>query len=99
MKELDGKRALVTGGTRAMGHAIARRLISAGATMVTTARSAPVDAPTHALFVQADASTPEGAATIVSAALDRLGAVNILVNNVGGSSAATRRFQVLTDDA
>jgi nucleoside-diphosphate-sugar epimerase len=38
-RELAGKRALVTGGTKGMGEAIARRLAAAGATVATTARS------------------------------------------------------------
>jgi 3-oxoacyl-ACP reductase-like protein len=38
--EFTGKRALVTGGTRGMGAAIVQRLRGAGATVVTTARSA-----------------------------------------------------------
>jgi NAD(P)-dependent dehydrogenase (short-subunit alcohol dehydrogenase family) len=39
--EFAGKRALVTGGTKGMGEAIVHRLRRSGATVVTTARSAP----------------------------------------------------------
>ncbi len=42
--DLGGTRALVTGGTRGIGQAIATRLAAAGATVLTTARSAPADA-------------------------------------------------------
>jgi NAD(P)-dependent dehydrogenase (short-subunit alcohol dehydrogenase family) len=59
--EFRGKRALVTGGTKGMGEAIVRRLRDSGATVVTTARSAPADLPQPDLFVGADISTAEGA--------------------------------------
>src|SRR5262245_10932532 len=94
-----GKRALVTGGTRGMGQAIVHRLKSAGATVVVTARSTPPDLPEPELFVAADLSTAEGAETVVRVVRERLGGVDILVNNVGGSSAPGGGFAALTDDA
>lgn len=96
--EFRGKRALVTGGTKGMGEAIAERLRSSGATVVTTARSAPADLPEPGLFVRADISTPDGAERVVSYVRDRLGGVDILVNNVGGSSAPGGGFAALTDE-
>jgi NAD(P)-dependent dehydrogenase (short-subunit alcohol dehydrogenase family) len=96
--EFTGKRALVTGGTRGMGDAIVQRLRGAGATVVATARSTPPDLPQPKLFVAADISTAEGAAKVVRAVRDRLGGVDILVNNVGGSSAPGGGFAALTDD-
>ena len=85
--EFTGKRALVTGGTRGIGAAIVQRLSGAGATVVTTARSTPQDLPQLERFVTADLSTAEGAETVVRAVRERLGGVDILVHNVGGSSA------------
>ena len=96
--EFTGKRALVTGGTRGIGEAIVQRLSGAGATVVTTARSTPQDLLQPDLFVTADLSTAEGAETVVSAVRDRLGGVDILVHNVGGSSAPGGGFAALTDD-
>ena len=96
--EFTGKRALVTGGTRGMGEAIVHRLGGAGATVVTTARSTPQDLLQPDLFVAADLSTAEGAATVVRAVRERLGGVDILVNNVGGSAAPAGGFAALTDD-
>src|SRR5215831_17230972 len=85
--EFAGKRALVTGGTRGIGKAIVQRLSSAGATVVTTARSIPQNLPQPELFVAADLSTAVGAEQVVGAVRERLGGVDILIHNVGGSSA------------
>jgi NAD(P)-dependent dehydrogenase (short-subunit alcohol dehydrogenase family) len=95
--EFDGKRALVTGGTKGMGEAIVHRLRGSGATVVTTARSVPADLLQANLFVAADLSTPEGADKVIGYVLDRLAGVDILVNNVGGSSAPGGGFAALTD--
>jgi NAD(P)-dependent dehydrogenase (short-subunit alcohol dehydrogenase family) len=96
--EFTGKRALVTGGTKGMGEAIVRRLSRSGAVVVTTARSTPRDLPQPDLFVQADISTEEGVEKVVTHVRDRLGGVDILVNNVGGSSAPAGGFAALTDE-
>jgi NAD(P)-dependent dehydrogenase (short-subunit alcohol dehydrogenase family) len=48
--------------------------------------------------VEADLSTAEGAEKVVSSVRDRLGSVDILVNNVGGSSVPGGGFAAPTDD-
>jgi NAD(P)-dependent dehydrogenase (short-subunit alcohol dehydrogenase family) len=96
--EFRGKRALVTGGTKGMGEAIVQRLRGAGATVVTTARSAPSGLAEPHLFVASDVSTIDGTGKVVRHVLDRLGGVDILVHNVGGSSAPGGGFAALTDD-
>lgn len=95
--EFAGKRALVTGGTRGMGEAIVERLRGSGATVVTTARSTPADLHQPDLFVEADLSTTTGADKVVEYVRHRLGGIDILVNNVGGSSAPGGGFAALTD--
>src|SRR5580704_956747 len=56
-RELFGRRALVTGGTRGMGAAIAQRLLDAGAKVVVTARSRGEASPAGAAFVAGDVAS------------------------------------------
>jgi len=58
--ELEGRRALVTGGTKGIGEAVVARLIEAGARVLATARSRPDDH--QAGFVSADVTTAKGCA-------------------------------------
>lgn len=85
-KELEGKRVLVTGGTKGIGEAIVRRLTGAGATVITTARAVPDGLQASELYIQADVSTPEGTEKIIKEVLEGFGGVDILIHNVGGSS-------------
>ncbi|MEU6351077.1 oxidoreductase [Streptomyces sp. NPDC047072] len=86
-QELEGKRAVVTGGSRGIGAAIAQRLLDAGATVVTAARNPHADTPSAAKFVSADLSTPDGVREFAATALETLGGVDIVVNNAGGVRA------------
>ena len=95
--ELQGLRALVTGGTKGVGSAVVTQLREAGATVVTTARSRP-DGVAEAMFVSADITTAAGCDTIVDAVNARLGGVDIIVHVVGGSSAPAGGFAVLRDE-
>jgi NAD(P)-dependent dehydrogenase (short-subunit alcohol dehydrogenase family) len=96
--EFAGRRALVTGGTTGMGEAIVRRLAAGGARTATTARSPLPQGQKMELFVQADVSTRAGVDKVVREVLDRFGGVDILVNNVGGSSAPGGGVLALGDD-
>ena len=96
--ELNGHRALVTGGTKGVGEAVVTALRDAGVTVLTTARSEPSHLAEPSLFVTADVSTPEGCATVAQAVHERLGGVDIIVHVVGGSSAPAGGYAVLDDN-
>ncbi|MEV6539037.1 SDR family oxidoreductase [Streptomyces sp. NPDC051665] len=96
-ESLEGRRALVTGGTKGTGAAIARRLSEAGATVLVTARSRPDDIEAKT-FIPADLSTAQGAADVASEVDDRVGGVDILVHTLGGSTAPAGGFASLGED-
>ena len=96
--ELSGKIAMVTGGTKGTGMAIAERLLNAGATVIITARNAPDETNRKLHFISADLSKPEGTQKVVEEVLAKYGRLDILVNNLGGSETSGGGFAVLTDD-
>ncbi len=95
--ELNGRRALVTGGTQGIGAAVVVRLREAGARVLTTARTTPAGLAGADLFVAADIATAEGCAAVAGAVRDRLDGVDIIVHVVGGSSAPAGGFAALDD--
>ncbi len=96
--EFDGKRVLVTGGTKGAGRAIADRFQRGGATVIITARSAPTEI-TGQHFIQADVSTVQGTSKVIEEILTHFHGVDIIVHNVGGSSAASSGgFITVTDE-
>jgi len=90
-KELDGSVALVTGSARNIGRAIALALADAGAGVMITGRQALADAEAvadeirrsggRAAAVTADIGDPDAAAALVAATVERLGRLDILINN------------------
>ena len=90
--ELEGRVAVITGGSRGIGFAIAQAYRAAGADVVIAARKAEGLAAARAdllatvakgevLAVVANAGEPDQAADCVAQAMDRLGRVDVLVNN------------------
>ncbi|GEN70614.1 SDR family oxidoreductase [Chryseobacterium lathyri] len=96
--ELSGKIALVTGGTKGAGKAIAERLLQAGATVIISARNAPEKESSNLHFIASDLSKAEGTQKVISEVLSTYGRLDILVNNLGGSSTPAGGFAALTDD-
>lgn len=93
---LEGKRALITSGTRGAGAATVALFRELGARILTAARSRS-DMLVGAMFVTADLTTPKGCAMLVAAVGERLGGVDVIVHMLGGSSAPAGGFAALTD--
>lgn len=72
------------------------RLLAGGGNVITTARKAPADIPAER-FIQADVSTAEGVAKVAEEVFTRLGGIDILINNVGGSLTRPGGFNALSD--
>jgi NAD(P)-dependent dehydrogenase (short-subunit alcohol dehydrogenase family) len=92
IKELAGQVAIVTGGARGFGKAIAMRFAAEGAAVTITARTQPEldqtareikDAGGRALAIRGDVTVPEDVAHVVSATAEYFGPVTLLVNNAG----------------
>ncbi len=82
---LHGKTAIVTGASRGIGLAAAQVLAEEGMRVAGVSRGGSRELKeSGAVEVSADLSTAEGARDAVEAALDALGGVDLLVNNVGG---------------
>ena len=102
---LNGKVALVTGGSRGIGEGIARRLAREGAAVAVTYNASADRAEAlvkeivadggQALAVQADAADRASLRTAVTEVVDRLGRLDILVNNAG--VGVIRPIEELTD--
>jgi NAD(P)-dependent dehydrogenase (short-subunit alcohol dehydrogenase family) len=101
MFRLDGKVAVVTGGSSGLGVAFAKALAEAGADVALGARRAERLAETKALVeatgrraiaISTDVAKPQDCEALVAAAVEQLGGVDILVNNAGIGTAvpATR---------
>jgi NAD(P)-dependent dehydrogenase (short-subunit alcohol dehydrogenase family) len=93
--DLTGKKALVTGASRGIGQAIAVALAQAGADVALVARSEDGLAATaagvtgagrEAHIIPADVTSQQEVADAVATAISRLGHLDIVVNNAGGSN-------------
>jgi 3-hydroxybutyrate dehydrogenase len=103
---LEGKGALVTGGGRGIGAAVARGLARAGASVVVASRTASdverLAADLRALGADVwalvcDVTDPASIRELARASEERLGAVDILVNNAGAAHSAPLRKIALED--
>jgi NAD(P)-dependent dehydrogenase (short-subunit alcohol dehydrogenase family) len=92
MFDLSTSTALITGGTRGIGLAIAEDILAAGGKVVINGRSATADAErllaTHPRdrfdVIYADVADPAAATALVAGTVERLGGCNVLVHSAGG---------------
>jgi NAD(P)-dependent dehydrogenase (short-subunit alcohol dehydrogenase family) len=96
--EFAGRRAIVTGGTRGIGAAIAQRLLDSGATVVVGGRSRSDDMPAAATFIPGDLGTRDGVGAFAGKAMDALGGLDILVNNAGASRIFVGGSEAIPDE-
>jgi NAD(P)-dependent dehydrogenase (short-subunit alcohol dehydrogenase family) len=97
-QELTGKIALVTGGTKGIGKAIAARLAKAGATVIVTARHPSEEADHPYQFIAADLSKPEDVIKVADEITTRYGGVDLLINNMGANTFPGGGFSALSDE-
>ena len=95
---LNGRRALVTGGTKGVGAAVVQALHLEGVKLVTTARNLPTEKLPGVHYVAADVATATGCAIVAQEVGRLLGGVDFVINVVGGSSAPGGGFVKLTDE-
>ena len=95
-QEFTGRRALVTGGSRGIGAAVARRLLDAGARVVVTARSRHAETPRGQRSSKGDLRTEAGAKEVGAKALTALGGLDILVNNAGATRVHLPNSEAIT---
>ena len=86
--DLAGQVAIVTGGTRGLGRAVAQTLTAAGCIVTVCGRTPPVGVQSGIEFIQADIRDPDQVKALVDAVVSKHGRIDILVNNAGGSPSA-----------
>jgi 3-oxoacyl-[acyl-carrier protein] reductase len=98
---LEGRRGLVTGGSKGLGEAIARELVAEGASVAICSRNeqevAAAAEEIGAAYAQAaDVTDPEQVRDFVARSAEALGGIDFLVNNAGGAHPGT--FETLSDE-
>jgi NAD(P)-dependent dehydrogenase (short-subunit alcohol dehydrogenase family) len=98
---LEGRRGLVTGGSKGLGEAIARELVGEGAQVAICSRNEDEVRATAseigAAYAQAaDVTDPEQVRDFVARSAEALGGIDFLVNNAGGARPGT--FETLADE-
>lgn len=107
MKRLQGKVIVVTGSGRGIAKATVEKMVNEGASVVINdisqdhldvLESRLLELGGDVLSIRADVTKPDQVDFLISAALDRYNDIDVLVNNVGGTYASTKRFLDELDD-
>jgi NAD(P)-dependent dehydrogenase (short-subunit alcohol dehydrogenase family) len=97
--QLQDKVAVVTGGSKGIGLAVARTLAAEGMRVVAGARSVDeMPALDGVTALAVDLAAPEGPGRLAEHALAEHGRIDVLVNNVGGAPVRLDGFLALTDE-
>ncbi|MFP5253432.1 MAG: SDR family oxidoreductase [Actinomycetes bacterium] len=86
--DLDGRVALVTGGTRGVGLGITQVLVEAGAAVVTCSRSEAEPVGGAAGHIACDVRDPASVESLVRQVVEVHGRIDVVVNNAGGAPYA-----------
>lgn len=90
--DFSDRAVLITGGSRGIGKGIAEAFLAAGADVAVCGRTEPDELPRadrkRAIFVSADVRDAEQVESMVNEAVERLGRLDVLVNNAGGAPFA-----------
>ena len=92
--ELKGKTAVITGGASGLGEATARRFVKAGANVVLAdvqeekGKALADELGSAAIYVKTDVTKTEDIEGCLKTAMDKFGAIHILINNAGVANAA-----------
>ncbi|MHB8531513.1 MAG: SDR family NAD(P)-dependent oxidoreductase [Solirubrobacteraceae bacterium] len=95
---LDGTVAVVTGASKGIGLAVVREFAKEGASVVAGARHVEsLEGLDRVIPVAVDLSAPDGPTQLVAHAVEQLGRVDVLINNVGAAHVRLDGFLSLTD--
>lgn len=96
--QLNGLRAVVTGGTMGLGAAVVQNLVEGGAQVATSARDVSARPVEGVTYIRADLTTSEGVAHLAQCVLQDWGGVDMVINVLGGSNTPAGGFAAISDE-
>ncbi len=104
--EFAGKRIIVTGSSSGIGEATARRFAALGATVVVNSASSATagervaaDLGNDSFYVRCDITRPDERSRLIEKTIERLGGLDVLVNNAGWTKSVDhRQLEDLTEE-